>query len=113
MSSTGTSPIQKVLPTSTEKLPSKLGPLSPSSPPPPYAEKDPIPPYPRTMNRTHAISRNRPTYPGRGRVSLPHPMYSPGPGPSHISLSSSHLAASPHFDYHSNNSVTVTGGTLV
>ena len=114
MCSTGSSPIQKVLPSSTEKIPGKLGPLSPSSPPPPYAEKDPIPTYPHTINRSHAIQRNRPTYPGRGgRVSLPYPMYSPGL--SHMTRSSSHLASSTHFDspYHNNNSVTATGGTLV
>lgn len=126
--STGSSPIQKTFLSSTEKMSLRDVPLSPSSPPPPYAEQDPIhyrQQYDMTRNNSHSIPRNhRLAFSNRGgRVSAPHPpIYppspvQPGPGVSHMTRSSSHLAAqidpTGYRDHIARSPITVTGGTLV
>lgn len=117
LNSTGSSPIQKVhTAPSMERLPQgRIVPLSPSSPPPPYAEKDPI-----HHHQRQPIARNRPSYPGRsGRVSVPHPLYPSLQSGAHVSRSSTHLANTSLDNGYSHMTTPtiltppVIGGTLV
>ena len=124
--STGSSSSQKAFRSSTEKMSLRDVPLSPSSPPPPYAEQDPIhyrQQYDMTRTNSHSIPRNhRLAFSSRSGRAPHTPIYppspvQPGPGASHMTRSTSHLAAqidpTGYRDHIAHSPITVTGGTLV